>query len=324
MKPPTPRRALCIVVTLFAALAVSIALPREARADVAPLAEALTGDAKADYERAKLLYIDGDFVNAYENFRSAYERAHDARLLWNMAACEKNRRRYAKTLVLVRRYTLEAGPQLGDQDRADAAELVKIIEPLTGTLEIVVNEPGAEVAVDGETLGKSPTAPVLVDRGPRKIRVTKPEFTAVEIEHRLDAAAGTVEVKLVKIVHEGKLVVRAPREAAIAVDGTVVGSGSWSGSLVSGGHTLRVTQPKMRPYQTEIVIQDNQTRELPITLEPEPSKGLPLWAWIAGGAVVVGGIVAGGVVIATSGSSTYEGPSGTLGTVQAAWPIRFR
>ncbi len=186
MKPPTHRRALCLVVTLFVALAALAALPREARADAPPLAEALTGDAKADYERAKLLYTDGDFVNAYENFRSAYERAHDARLLWNMAACEKNRRRYAKTLVLVRRYVLEASGQLGEQDRADAAELVKIIEPLTGTLQVAVSEPGAEVSVDGEPLGKSPTAPVLVDRGPRKVRVTKPDFTDVEIEHRLD------------------------------------------------------------------------------------------------------------------------------------------
>jgi len=318
----SPRtRASLVGVALVVAL--GLAAPPALAEAPAPLAETLTGDAKADYERAKLLYADGDHANAYKNFASAYDRSKDPRLLWNMAACQKLQRRYAKTLTLVRQYMKDADAQMTEQERADAAELVKIIEPLTGTLRVVVSEPGAEVSVDGEALGASPVEPVLLDRGTRKIRVTKPEFTEVALDHKLEDAQSTAEIKLVKIVHEGRLVVRAAAGASIAVDGVVVGSGVWSGTLPSGGHTLRVTQPKMRPHQTEVLVQDNQTRELPITLEPEPSKGMPVWVWITGGAVLVGGLVVGGVVLATSGKSTYDGPPGTLGTVQAAWPIRF-
>src|SRR5882724_2041987 len=54
------------------------------------LSEALTGAAKADYDAARILYDDGDFRGAFQKLKSSYEQSKDARLLWNMAACEKN------------------------------------------------------------------------------------------------------------------------------------------------------------------------------------------------------------------------------------------
>ena len=62
-----------------------------------------------------------------------------------------------------------------------------------------------------------------------------------------------------------------------------------------------------------------------VTLEAEPSKGLPAWAWIAGGVLVAGGLTTGGYFL-FKGEDKYEGPSGNLtpGIVQASRPIQFR
>src|ERR1700684_4579575 len=60
-----------------------------------PLSQSLTGEAKAAYDAAKMLLGDGDFAGAAIKFRAAYDQSGDARLLWNIAACEKNRRHYA-------------------------------------------------------------------------------------------------------------------------------------------------------------------------------------------------------------------------------------
>jgi hypothetical protein len=81
----------------------------------------------------------------------------------------------------------------------------------------------------------------------------------------------------------------------------------------------------MLPYQSEVYLQDKETRDVPVTLQAEPSKGLPMWAWIAGGAVLATGLGVGGYFL-FKGESTYEGPSGNLspGVVQASKPIRFR
>jgi len=66
-----------------------------------PLAQTLTGDAKAAYDAAKLLVGDGDFAGAAIKFRAAFDQSHDPRLLWNIAACEKNQRHYARTIALL-------------------------------------------------------------------------------------------------------------------------------------------------------------------------------------------------------------------------------
>ena len=95
--------------------------------------------------------------------------------------------------------------------------------------------------------------------------------------------------------------------------------------LPSGGHTLKVTAPKFRVYQAEVLIQDKQSRDVAVTLEAEPSKGLPAWAWITGGVVVAGGLAVGGYFIFKK-DPTYDGPVGNLqiSSVQANAPFRFR
>ncbi len=278
-----------------------------------PLSETLTGDAKADYESAKLLFSDGDNAGAAIKFKSAYEKSKDPRLLWNMAACEKNLRRYSLALKQLRQYLAEGGDKLTDQDRAEAQELIKVMEPFTAKLKINVSEPGAEVYLDDELLGTSPIEPVVVDFGPRKIRVHKAEFEDATKEIPVGGAAEvSVDVPLVKIVHEGRLNVRTQPDASIAIDGKVVGGGSWSGVLPSGGHLVRITAPKKLPYQSDVYIQDKESRDLNVTLDNEPSKGVPTWIWVAGGVLVAGGLTTAGVLVFGGGDPTYEGPRGNL------------
>ena len=291
------------------------------------LSESLTGAAKGDYESGKVLFTDGDYAGSLVKFSSAFETAKDPRLLWNMAACEKNLRHYSKALKLVRRYVTDGDKVLNDQDKQEATELIKVMEPFTAKLKVNVDEPGSDVTIDEEAIGKSPIEPLIVDIGTRKLHVHKDEFEDFNKELPVGGAMEvSVDVKMVKIIHEGRLNVKASNDATIAIDDKVVGTGTWAGVLPSGGHTLKVTAPKMRVYQAEVLIQDKQSRDVAVTLEAEPSKGgLPAWAWIAGGVVVAGGLTAGGYFLFKQ-DPKYEGPSGNLnpGLIQANQPIRFR
>jgi hypothetical protein len=290
-----------------------------------PLSESLTGDAKTDYESAKVLFGDGDNAGALVKFKTAYEKSKDPRLLWNVAACEKNLRHYSRALKLVRQYAAEGGDKLTDQDKSEAQDLIKVMDPLTAKLKLTVSEPGAEVFIDDEPVGTTPIDAVVVDIGSRKIRVKKDEFEEYVREVPVGGAAEVnLDVKLAKIVHEGRLNVRTSNDATISLDGKVVGTGTWSGILPSGGHSLSITAPKMRPYQSEVYLQDKESRDVNATLEQEPSKGLPTWAWIAGGAVLLGGATTAGFFIFRS-EGKYEGPPGNFrpGIVQANTPIRF-
>lgn len=320
-----------VLVVLAASLGSAVnahaqtAKPAKVAAPAKPLAQTLSGEAKAQYESGKLLFRDGDYAGALVKFSSAHESSKDARLLWNMAACEKSLRRYSRALKLVRQYLAEGGTLLSAQDRAEANELVEVMEPLTAKLRVTVDEPDSEISIDDEAVGTSPIEPVVVDIGSRKVRVRKSGFEEVTKVMPVGGAAEvTLDVKMVRTVHEGRLVVRAPEDATIAIDGEVVGAGTWSGTLPSGGHTLRVTAPSKQPYQSEVLIQDRATREIGVTLDREPGKGLPAWAWVAGGVVVAGGLGTAGYLLFRT-ESTYQGPAGNLqpGVVQASRPITF-
>src|SRR5882672_5796822 len=54
-----------------------------------PLAESLEGEAKRAYELGCLLYDNGDYAGALVRFESARKASADARLLWNVAVCQK-------------------------------------------------------------------------------------------------------------------------------------------------------------------------------------------------------------------------------------------
>jgi hypothetical protein len=317
------RRASVLAALLSLASVAPGAWGQDALAPAA-LGPSLTGAARADYESARSLYAERDFGASLIKFTAAYAASKDPRLLWNMASCEEKRRHYTKALALLRRFVDEGGALLTGADRADAARYIRAIEPLTSMARIDVSEPGAEVYVDDERVGTSPLAPLALDVGVHALRVRKADFHDVTERVTISGGEIPIAVTLLPVVHEGRLAVRAPARAAIALDGAPIGVGSWSGAVRSGGHTLRVTEPGMTAYQSEVLVQDGQSREVSVTLTPEAGHGLlPTWAWIAGGVVLAGGIGAGGYFLLKPASKTPSPPSGTIGTVPSGAAIRF-
>lgn len=252
--------------------------PAPAKSDAPrPLSQTLTGAAKADFEAAKLLANDGDFAGALIKFQSAYEAAKDPRLLWNVAYCQKNLRRYSKVTLTLKRYLEEGKALLSPADKKEAQDLIAMIEPFTTRATFRVSPDGAEIFVDEEPVGTSPlAAPVVLDIGERRLRVTKTGFAS--FEKSVVVAGGPelkIDVVLEKELHEGKLVVEAPAGAEVFIDDRRVGEGRVEQKLPSGGHQLRVAAPGMRPYQTEVIVQDKETRSLNVLLEAAAAAEKP-------------------------------------------------
>ncbi len=273
-----------------------------------PLAESLSGQAKEDYSAALILYDDGDYAGAVVKFLSAYDASKDARLLWNAAACQKSLRHYAKAMILVRRY-LEAGAsRISDASRKEAETFLDAVTPLTARLSVVTGEPDAQVFVDKELVGTTPLVEALfVDLGQREVVIRKegyePFTTVVKVTGSHDVK---VTATLKKIVHQGHVTVHARPGDTISFDGHGVGSGTWEATVPSGGHTVRVTAPGKVAYQSELLLQDGQTRRLDVSLKDEPG-GIPAWLWIAGSTVVAAGAATAGYFIFRSTDSGIPG-----------------
>jgi PEGA domain len=333
-----PRIAVLLIVVLGSSFATSFASntalaqgkpPPAPPAPAGPpsVAQALTGEAKTDYEAGKVLLVDGDFASALLKFDAAYQRSKEPRILWNMAVCEKNLRHYAKVTKLLRRYKEEGASLLSAKDVQEAEDLLWALQTLTAGLKIRVDQPDAEVYVDEELVGKTPLEkPIVVDIGTRKVRVTKEGFVQLVQAVTVGGAPEIpLDLKLERVVHEGRVSVTAHAGDEIAIDGKPVGTSKWEGSVASGGHLVRVTAKGMRPYETEVTLQDKEVRTLSVTLEADPAlkKGVPVWIFVAGGAVVLTGAAVGGFFLFRPDPERSVVAPGNLGSTEANHRFQF-
>ena len=304
MRPPRGARiSRSLAVSMIVALGVVTsagAQPKQPSGKVAetkPLSESLTGEAKTAYEDAKRFFRDGDFGEALLEFEKAHTASHDPRLLWNMAVCAKNLRRYARVLDLVERYLQEGGELLADADRQQAQEFSTAVQAFVGTLALTSQPPGASVFVDEVSMGTTPLArPLRLDPGLRRIRISRPGFKdEVRTEEVQGGARLELAITLEAQRREGRIVVAAGAGDAIALDGKTRGTGRWDGTVPAGKHELRISAPGKKTSTSAIDLHEGETRTVDVALEAEPGRGgVPAWVWIGGGAVLVAGAVVGG------------------------------
>lgn len=302
------------------------AAPAAAPSPGKPLAQTLTGEAKANYDLAINLYKVGDYGNAATRFQQAYDDSKDPRLLWNIAACQKSLRHYSEVQRLVKQYLAEGGQQgmLSEADLRDARELLSVIDSLVAALKLEISEPGATVYVDNVVVATTPLAgPIPVDAGTRHIKVTKPEHKDFEADINVTGGKeAKLKVVLVKVSHEGRVSVRtSEKNSIIYLDGRQVGSSEWFGPASVGPHLLRVTAPGYQPYQADFALTENAVRTFEVTLKAE-KKPIPMWVWIGGGVLLAGGLAAAsvGAALATRGNACDDRggpacPTGTFGLV---------
>ncbi|MGK3992653.1 PEGA domain-containing protein [Sorangium sp. So ce1024] len=270
--------------------------------------------AKAQYAAAVVLVQQKNYAAAIERLEHAYELSRDPRLLWDVALCYHELRRYARLSATLDRIEVAAGVALTPQVRSRIADLRAFSERLVSRMEVLTSAPGATVFVDDERVGTTPfPAPVPVDIGERKIRIVKQGFrevTRTETVNGGDRIA--ISVVLERVVPRGRLRVAAGPNDVIEIDGKVVGRGAWEGSLLSGTHALRVTALGMQAYQADVLVQDGKTRHIDVALDPGE---LP-WLWIGGGAALLAGALVTGALVFEPGKPAQQG---TLGS----YPLSF-
>jgi hypothetical protein len=304
----------CVGVLSLASLRAAAQPEPSAPRHVAPLSESLWGDAREAYQAANALVDAHDLAGALAKYQQAYDASHDPRLLFNMAICERDMHKYARMQALLLRYEQEARDALAPEERGDIDAALLAIHPLVGTVKLAVSEAGADVAVDGESIGVTPLAgPFTVDAGSHSLRVNKPGFET--IEQKIEVAGGneaTVAITFVSLVPSAHLVVSSDSGATVFIDGRAMARGRFDGRVTSGVHGVQVTERGKRLYEAQVELADGATRTLQVTLVDIPSA--PVWPWLVGGAVIVAGSVVGGYFLFKTREET-QGPTGTLGTI---------
>ena len=178
-------------------------------------------------------------------------------------------------------------------------------------------------------MGVSPLkAPILVNMGEHRIRVSKPGYQDFTTSQSLQGGAPfSLMVALQAVVHQGRLHVVASPGETISIDGKVVGTGAVGRCAPERHSHVSVTAAGKRPYQSDVAVQDDQTQSVRVMLESEApvvakDKGMgTTWLWVAGGAVLATGLGVGAYFAFKP--EDPEPVKGTLGTVELPLLGRF-
>ena len=286
--------------------------PREAG-----LGGVLTGEAHQQWVEGKRMYQDASDDKGYERalakFRRAYELVPDSRLLFNIAACEKQLKHYGDTVRDLRKY-MQLTPSLTTKERDQATDLLKTLEPYVSELTVNANVEGATVTLDADTVGTTPiSGTVLIEAGKRHLHATKAGM--VPFEQDLDVPGGgpsSVSIMLRPDTPPAHLEITTDGHADITLDGQPVGAdGVFRGMVKSGPHSIHVEEKGKVPKDEQLSILDGEQRSVTMTLDDD-HHGVPVWAWFVGGAVVAGGLATAGYFIFRPGDVKDPGPVGNL------------
>jgi hypothetical protein len=297
--------------------------PAPGASAASPAAEVAAGD-KAT--KAK------DWAGALTHYQTALQGTLDAKLQLHaqLASAEAlfQLARFAEAYEAFDDLQRSSGAKLGGGDKTLVANRLKDLAGKTGSLSLHVEEPGADVLLDGKPLGTSPLA--LLSRvavGGHEIQVTKAGFVpfASHVDVAPDVKA-TVDVTLVRAATTGHVVVQGPpgEPVRVIVDGVDRGATPWEGDLPAGAHEVsgRSSSATVAPQGIMVTAGDREQITLVTTataahvqIRTSDGKGLVFLDGVVKGEGAFEGDTAPGphsVVVTREGYDRYEKPF-TLG-----------
>ena len=285
--------------------------------------ESLTGQSYQDFVDGSALFNAGDPQGALLKYSRAYDASKEPRILYNMASCHQRLKHYVQARVFLRRYIDEASAAglLDAKGRTEADEFLSTFDRLIGRVTVDATPLGSLVQLDDADVGTTPLpGPIETEEGSHRVRVTKPGHH--EWSTTIMVTGGgqetPVHAKLEIIRHEGRLLIQAiPKDATVRVDNLFAGLGSVDRVFPSGPHHVTVSAKGWRTREFEAVLIDDQVRRFDVTLDAEPRSHV--WAWVAAGAAVIGGVLVTSVVLANQHDERTR-PGGELGS--GSLPLR--
>ena len=134
---------------------------------------AVASEASRHFERGYLMAQQGSLEEAIQEFQRAYALRPHASVLYNLGQAYAASGRAAEAVQTLTKYLAQSDPTVDAERRAQATALIDYQKQRVGTLVIEVEPAGAELVLDGVSLGRAPLANWLpVTAGTHGLRVT--------------------------------------------------------------------------------------------------------------------------------------------------------
>jgi tetratricopeptide (TPR) repeat protein len=143
------------------------------------------------------LYEKGDYAGALEKFNAAYDAYPSPKLLFNIGQADRDLSRPVEALDAFEKF-LAAETDASPETTADAHKSVVELQGKLGQIRIDCATTGAEVSVDGKSIGRTPL-PELIWATPGHHQVTASHASAALALESVDVTAGSVLVVTLRL-----------------------------------------------------------------------------------------------------------------------------
>ncbi len=266
------------------ALGALVFVATPARADVAT--------AEVAYQQAEAMVKQGRWTDACPLYDASYRADPQLGVLLHLADCHEHVGMNA-TAWAEFNDAVELAHRRGDAREAYAAGRADTIKPKLAKLHLspppqVV--PGLVVRRDGVDITVLVGTDIAIDPGAHEVVATAPGFLEWRHQLTIGVLATVTSIDIPQLekqpehvvapaapdVHEGTLRVTTAPGAVIELDDHQVAVGHYEAKLPSGEHRLHVAAPGMRPFESELVIQDNEVRSIDVPLERDVAIATPV------------------------------------------------
>jgi hypothetical protein len=178
----------------------------------------LTADPQAKAQAQTLLgqgtklYEQGDVAGALEKFDAAYAAYASPKLMFNIGQCNRDLSRPVEALEAFEKF-LESAADSSPDMIADARKSVAQLQKKLGRIQVNCETAGAEVSVDGKSVGLAPL-PDPMWATPGLHQVTAKHASAAPAIEDVDVTAGSVSTVTVRLAPVAvPVAVSAPKAA---------------------------------------------------------------------------------------------------------------
>ena len=158
------------------------------------------------------LYHQGDLAGALEKFEAAYVAFPSPKLMFNIGQANRDLGRPVEAVEAFQRFLAEA-TDASPETMAEARNSVAELRGRLGRIRIDCDTAGAQIAVDGKSVGVAPL-PDLVWATPGRHQVTAKHVRAAPAIEDVDVAVGSVNTVTMRLLPLAASVALAPKVAA--------------------------------------------------------------------------------------------------------------
>jgi hypothetical protein len=144
------------------------------------------------------LYHQGDLAGALEKFEAAYVAFSSPKLMFNIGQAKRDLGRPVEAVEAFQRFLAEAA-NVSPETMAEARNSVAELRGKLGRIRIDCEIAGAEIAIDGKSVGVAPL-PDLIWATPGRHQVTAKHVGAAPAIEDVDVAAGSVSTVTMRLL----------------------------------------------------------------------------------------------------------------------------